>query len=117
MRTLTLKRHATLLGINVKAGVYLDHSCIGELRNGEEKAFQISEDEHLLTVSGRGAYDGSVTIPAGRADLRLTFDCHSYDAFHNEWYFPGEVGVRTWWQPSWEVDILKKYAEAEKRGE
>ncbi|MBQ1331755.1 MAG: hypothetical protein IIZ51_05425 [Lachnospiraceae bacterium] len=117
-RKFTLKRDRHLLGaVAVRAVITLDGVKLGELKNGEEKSWDISEERHFLIVTSKGAInEGNLEIPAGKGDLSLALGLKTISGTRSKWYFPGVDGELLWWQPRGEINNpLVRYLEDEKK--
>lgn len=89
MRTLTIKRNKSFAGFLGKMHVYVADAAsneltikgtpcrkLGELKNGEQKSFQIETCQTTVFVIGDASTKefcvDSMTIPAGTAEVQLT---------------------------------------------
>lgn len=106
MRNLTIKRNKAYAGCAVKSKVYIEDpagtdmvidgvSCrkLGDLKNGEEKTFQIGEEAaRIFVIVGKASASyckDEYPLPAGTEDVRLTGK-HYYNLnYGNPFVFDG----------------------------
>ncbi len=112
MKTVTIRRNKTFVGCAAKLKVYLEdpngtdleidnHPLrkLGELKNGEEKSFEIPEsdlDRRLYIAvdkMSREICNDFYVIPAGEGDLSLSGKCHFNPAIGNAFRFDGNTGA------------------------
>ncbi len=112
MKTVTIRRNKTFVGCAAKLKVYLEDPDgtdltidglalrkLGELRNGEEKSFEIPEsdrDRRLYVAfdkMSREICNDFYVIPAGEGDLSLSGKCHFNPAIGNAFRFDGNTGA------------------------
>ena len=106
MRRLTIKRNKTFVGCAGKLKVYIedaasaqieinDVACrkLGELKNGEEKTFEISEDAAKVYVIAdqlsKSYCNEYYQLPAGTEDIALAGQCKFNPAAGNAFRFEG----------------------------
>lgn len=106
MRYLTVKRNKTFVGCACKLKVYVedaasaeiqinDVACrkLGELKNGEEKTFEISEDAAKVYVIAdqlsKSYCNEYYQLPAGEEDIALAGQCKFNPAAGNAFRFEG----------------------------
>ena len=105
MRKLTIKRHKSIVACAVKDLVYIEDyqsseitiqgvPCrkIGEIKNGEEKTFEIGEEKQKIFIVFelllKDTFHTSITIEAGQEDVSLSGK-HYYSVSGNPFRFDG----------------------------
>lgn len=106
MRHLTVKRNKTFVGCACKLKVYVEDAAsaeiqindvgcrkLGELKNGEEKTFEISEDPAKVYVIAdqlsKSYCNEYYQLPAGQEDIALAGQCKFNPAAGNAFRFEG----------------------------
>ena len=106
MRYLTVKRNKTFVGCACKLKVYVEDAAsaeiqindvgcrkLGELKNGEEKTFEISEDAAKVYVIAdqlsKSYCNEYYQLPAGQEDIALAGQCKFNPATGNAFRFEG----------------------------
>ena len=112
MRELTIVRQKSFVGCAGKVKIYIeDHqnpeivindvACrkIGELKNGEEKTFTITEDAvkvfAIYDVLSKDKFNEVVNLPAGNEPIKLTGKAHFNPTAGNPFRFEGITDEET----------------------
>lgn len=125
MRNLTIKRQKRFIGCAEKTQIYIEDpssdeiiinnvSCrkIGELKNGEEKTFLISENAaKIYTISYKSTkdiYNDFVQLPAGENDIFLSGKSFFLHGFRFEG-ITEETTLKNRMNSLWEVFSLRNF--------